>query len=299
MSSRTPSRGRVRSDRTAGRSNRRHVGATGSSSRVRASAGARTATLDRPAIRGGAAPTAPKPGTRKPGPPSVRGRRVPESAPASRTFADRAAALRHGVTRIPFVAVVLILVVAGIGFTLFLSARSTEDTYALRAEQNDIAVLREQRDALLTEIESDRSAEALARKASDQGMVTVLESPMIVRNDDGSTRVEGPEEATLGAPIEPLQPERGNSGDRGRATSSDSNRFGLPTERSDGSDEGEGGLRVPHQQDDAHVPDLGAGRRVADLSAPAQEAPAPAEAPVPADDAQAAPVAPGPVDAPQ
>ena len=303
MSSRTPSRGRVRSDRTANRSTRRQGGATGSSSRARPSAGAQTVTMERPGARGVAAPAAPKPRTRKSAPPSVRGRRVPESAPASLTFADRAAALRHVVTRIPFVAVVLILVVAGIGFTLLLSAQSTEDTYALRSEQNNIALLREQRDALLTEIESDRSAEALARKAADQGMVTVLESPMIVRNDDGTTRVEGPEEATLGAPIEPLQAERSTSGDRGRATSNDSNRFGLPSERGQATNDNEGGLRVPHQQEEAHVPDLGAGRRVADLPAPAANeaapVPAPAEVPAPAGDAQVPPAAPGPVDAPQ
>lgn len=271
------------------------------------SAGAQTATIERPGARGVAAPTTPKPRTRKSAPPSVRGRRVPESAPASLTFADRAAALRHSVTRVPFVAVVLILVAAGIGFTLFLSAQSTEDTYALRSEQNNIAVLREQRDALLTEIESDRSAEALARKAGDQGMVTVLESPMIVRNDDGTTRVEGPEEATLGAPIEPLQKESATSGDRGRTTSNGSNRFGLPSERRQDSNDGQGGLSVPHQQEEAHVPDLGAGRRVADLPAPAADepaqapapAPAPAEAPAPAGDAQVPAAAPGPVDAPQ
>lgn len=303
MSSRTPSRGRVRSDRTANRTTRRQGGATGSSTRARTSAGAQTATLERPGARGVAAPATPKPRTRKSAPPSVRGRRLPESAPASLTFTDRAAALRSGVSRIPFVAVVLVLVVAGIGFTLFLSAQSTEDTYALRSEQNNIAVLREQRDALLTEIESDRSAEALARKAGDQGMVTVLESPMIVRNDDGSTRVEGPEEATLGAPIEPLQPERSASGDRGSAASNDSNRFGLPPERGRESNDDQGGLRVPHQQEEAHVPDLGAGRRVADLPAPAAEEPAPAPAPAgvpaPAGDEQVPPAAPGPVDAPQ
>lgn len=299
MSSRTPSRGRVRSDRTANRSTRRRGGATGAQSRAHSSAGTPTATIERPGARGVAAPATPKRKTRKTAPPSVRGRRVPESAPASLTFADRAAALRRGITRIPFVAVVLILVVAGIGFTLFLSAQSTEDTYALRSEQNNIAVLREQRDALLTEIESDRSAEALARKAGNQGMVTVLESPMIVRNDDGTTRVEGPEEATLGAPIEPLQPERNSSGGRGGATSNESNRFGLPSERGRGANDNEGGLRVPHQQEEAHVPDLGAGRRVADLPAPTADEPAPEEAPVPAEDAPAPPAAPGPVDAPQ
>lgn len=307
MSSRTPSRGRVRSDRTANRSTRRQGSAQGATSRVRTSTNAPTATLERPSARGLSAPTAPRPGTRKGAPPSVRGRRVPESAPAALTFSDRAHAIRQGIKRVPFVAFVLVLVAAGIGFTLFLSAQSTEDTYAIRAEQSNLEVLREQRDSLLTEIESDRSAESLARKASDQGMVTVLESPMVVRNDDGTTRVEGPEEATLGAPIQPLQQERKTSADSGRAPSEGSNRFGLPSERSESSGDTEGGLRVPHQQEEAHVPDLGAGRRVADLGAPAAggpapvqaPAPGPADAPAPAENAQVPPAAPAPADSPQ
>lgn len=307
MSSRTPSRGRVRSDRTANRSTRRQGSAQGAKSRARTVSSGSTATMERPNSRGSSAPTAPRPGTRKGTPPSVRGRRVPESAPAALTLSDRAHALRLGIQKVPFVAFVLVLVAAGIGFTLFLSAQSTEDTYAIRSEQNNIALLREQRDSLLTEIEGDRSAEALARKAGDQGMVTVLESPMIVRNDDGTTRVEGPEEATLGAPIQPLQPERKSSGDSARATSNDSNRFGLPSERAESSGDAQGGLRVPHQQEEAHIPDLGAGRRVADLGAPAEPAPAPApapepapaEAPAPVDEAQVPPAAPAPADSPQ
>ncbi|WP_333619967.1 hypothetical protein [Dietzia sp.] len=210
--------------------------------------------------------------------------------------------------RVPFVVVVLLLLAAGIGFTLFLSAKSTEDTYSLRSEQDYNSSLKEQRDALLTEIEDDASAESLAQKAKDSGMVSVLEAPMIVRNDDGTTRPEGPEEAVLGAPIEPLQAKGAakSGGEQPATGGQDGNRFGLPGGAQSGDTGAQGGLSVPHQSPQM-IPDLGAGRRVDGLPAPAAAAAGDAQAPAPAQGqpqaAAPAPAAqgaaPGPVDAPQ
>lgn len=313
MSSRTPSRGRARSEnaprpqvgRASGRGAERSARARTSSSQDRRPAA--TATLERTSdvgVRTRATTSAPA-GPRRAGGSSVRGRRIPQSAPSSAGMGSRLGSVWLSARRVPFVVVVLVIIAAGIGFTLFLSAKSTEDTYSLRAEQDHNSELREQRDSLLTEIEDDSSAESLAQKAKDQGMVSVLEAPMIVRNPDGSVSTSGPEEAALGAPIEPLQAKSSDSGAGDRSATGDSNRFGLPGQRTGSADGGEGaqgGLSVPHEASPQLVPDLGAGRRVDGLSAPAAAAPAPAApaaaAPAPAAPAAEAP-APVPADSPR
>lgn len=268
MSTRTPERGRVRAARNP----------AGGVTALQERAGrGRTRTANRPAT-------------------SIRGRRIPQAQESGITVRQRVGSLGELARKVPFVAVVLMLVVVGIGFTLFLSGRSTEDTYALRAAQQYNAGLAEQREQLLTTIEGERSAESLARKAQDLGLVQVIGAPIVVRNPDGTTRVEGAEEAKLGGPVSPLQgdpaPAAGPSGDQ----RSSGDRFGLPPGAAGGERDSRGGLSVPYPNGAAPVPDLGAGRRVDTPPAPAA-APPPAPAPPAAEEAPA-PV-PAPDDAPQ
>lgn len=235
---------------------------------------------------------------------SVRGRRIAQAEESGITLRQRAEAVADNLRKVPFVAVIVLLLAAGIGFTLFLSGRSTEDTYALRTAQQYNDGLVEQKEQLLTEIEGERSAESLARKAEDLGLVSVISAPMIVRNPDGTTRVEGPEEAEIGDPVRPLQPEPSapapRGGDAARTNPGGNGageRFSLPPGMDQGAGQQQGGLTLPYPNQGSPVPDLGAGRRIDTLPAatepePAQPQPAPA-APAP----QPAPL-PGPPEAP-
>lgn len=282
MSTRTPERGRVRSTRTR----------TSEVSALQERAGrgiTRTRTSGRPA-------------------PSVRGRRIPQAQESGITVVQRMGSLGEAVRKVPFVAVVMLLVVAGITFTLFLSGRSTEDTYALRAAQQYNDGLVEKKEQLLTTIEGERSAESLAQKAQDLGLVQVLSAPIVVRNPDGTTRMEGDEAATLGGPVAPLQgsPAPAPGGDDRERGSGD--RFGLPPGTGGAERDSRGGLSLPYPNGGSPVPDLGAGRRVDTPPAPVgqppveppavEEAPAPAPAPAPPAAEVPAPV-PAPADAPQ
>ncbi|MFL0579381.1 hypothetical protein [Dietzia sp. 179-F 9C3 NHS] len=130
---------------------------------------------------------------------SVRGRRV-EAAPAARLSAAEVA------QRVPFVVVILVLIGAGVGGTLLLSAQSTQDTYDLKNARDANVELVERMEALRASNERARSAEVLATRAEKLGMVGVASAPILTRGSDGHIEVVGEPEATLGAPIKPLQP---------------------------------------------------------------------------------------------
>src|SRR5690606_10387633 len=136
---------------------------------------------------------------RKPVTRSVRGRRT-VVVPAERLSPAELAA------RVPFVVVLLLLIGAGVGGTLLLSAQTTQDTYDLKNARDANVELVERMEALQASNERARSAEVLAQRAEKLGMVGVASAPILTRGSDGVLEIVGEPEAKLGAPIKPLQP---------------------------------------------------------------------------------------------
>lgn len=130
---------------------------------------------------------------------SVRGRRT-VVAPAERLSATELA------SRVPFVVVLLLLIGAGVGGTLLLSAQTTQDTYDLKNARDANVELVERMESLLASNERARSAEVLAQRAEKLGMVGVASAPILTRGSDGVVEIVGEPVAELGAPIKPLQP---------------------------------------------------------------------------------------------
>lgn len=173
-----------------------------------------TSTIDTPTSAGGL-DTRPAPGRpdvdaparagravglrRKPVTRSVRGRRT-VVVPAERLSPAEVAA------RVPFVVVLLLLIGAGVGGTLLLSAQTTQDTYNLKNARDANVELVERMEALRASNERARSAEVLAQRAEALGMVGVASAPILTRGSDGVIEIVGEPVAELGAPIKPLQP---------------------------------------------------------------------------------------------
>lgn len=136
---------------------------------------------------------------RKPVTRSVRGRRT-VVVPAERLSPAELAG------RVPFVVVLLLIIGSGVGGTLLLSAQTTQDTYTLQNARDANVELVERMEALRVSNERARSAEVLAQRAEQLGMVGVASAPILTKGSDGVLEIVGEPEAKLGAPIKPLQP---------------------------------------------------------------------------------------------
>lgn len=130
---------------------------------------------------------------------TVRGRRT-VVVPAERLSPAELA------QRVPFVVVMLLLIGAGVGGTLLMSAQTTQDTYDLKSARDANVALVEQMESLRATNERARSAEVLAQRAEKLGMVGVVSAPILTQGSDGVIEVVGDPQAELGAPIKPLQP---------------------------------------------------------------------------------------------
>lgn len=130
---------------------------------------------------------------------SVRGRRT-VVVPAERLTPAELAG------RVPFVVVLLLIIGSGVGGTLLLSAQTTQDTYTLQNARDANVELVERMEALRASNERARSAEVLAQRAEQLGMVGVASAPILTRGSDGVVEIVGEPEPKLGAPIRPLQP---------------------------------------------------------------------------------------------
>ena len=127
------------------------------------------ADLDDRATAGPATPSRARPGRRfglrrRPVTRTVRGRRT-VVVPAERLSPAELA------QRVPFVVVLLLLIGAGVGGTLLLSAQTTQDTYDLKNARDANVALVERMESLQASNERARSAEALATRAEKLGMV--------------------------------------------------------------------------------------------------------------------------------
>lgn len=210
---------------------------------------------------------------RKPVTRTVRGRRT-VVVPAERLSpADLA-------QRVPFVVVMLLLIGAGVGGTLLLSAQTTQDTYDLKNARDANVELVERMESLQASNERAQSAEVLATRAEELGMVGVASAPILTRGSDGLLEVVGEPEAKLGAPIKPLQPAPVASGS---SRSADRDGFDSPPAPGPQDRPSRGVAPVPYPIPAGSPP-------TAAPPAPSQsgEAPVENEAPAPAQPAPAA-----------
>ncbi|WP_051461302.1 hypothetical protein [Tomitella biformata] len=106
--------------------------------------------------------------------------------------------------RIPFVALVLGILAAGMGLTLWLSTNSTGQSYEITASRQQNRDLSNQKAGLEQAVEAGTSAPVLARKAAELGMVQSSNVPRLVVGADGSVRLEGTPLAADGPAPAPL-----------------------------------------------------------------------------------------------
>ena len=139
------------------------------------------------------------------------------------------APLRADVSRVPFVAVVVSLLAAGLLGLLMLNTVLAQGSFALFNLRADARVLADREQALLREVEALRSPEALAAKATDLGMVQSGQ-PTFLRLPDG---------AILGADVPAELPESVADGEAsgGEASDEDESAETVAAESSDEQDQ--------------------------------------------------------------
>lgn len=111
---------------------------------------------------------------------------APGSAAARRRASlSLVAPLRGDVSRVPFVAVLVSLLVAGLLGLLMLNTVLAQGSFALYTLRDDARVLADREQALLREVEALRSPATLAEKAAGLGMVPGGQ-PAFLRLPDGA-----------------------------------------------------------------------------------------------------------------
>lgn len=127
---------------------------------------------------------------------SARGARV-RPAPIvdkqanQRSFVGVALTPLRAAMRVPFVVVVVVLLLAGLALTLWLSTKSAQDSYQLGVAREQNEQLSDRRDALKKAYESGDSAPELSDKAGALGMIPATDVPRLVIGPDGKETVVG------------------------------------------------------------------------------------------------------------
>lgn len=197
----------------------------------------------------------------------------------------RLAGPRELARRIPFVVFVMLLFLAGIGITLWLTTNATARSYQIADAHQQNTRLEDQKESLMKVVQAGNSAPELARKAAELGMVQSEDVARLVVAPDGSVTVRG----------EPKPAEGPKPGDLARVPvvpDTVAPSAGAPSAQ---------GVLPP--ADAAPIPPADAnvmaaptppGPAVADVTPPAD----PARSPAPEDPAAGAPPAGGHADAP-
>jgi len=165
------------------------------------------------------APTRTRPATTRPVPrtaPTARPRGSGRSAAAQRAYSrktERTQRWLHlvpdplaGVAvarRVPFVALIIAMLGLGLVATLWLSTNAAEGSYQLSSAQKETRLLSEKDEALHRDVATMDSAAALARRASDLGMVPTTDVARLVVAPGGAVTVVG-KPAPAVAPAVPL-----------------------------------------------------------------------------------------------
>ncbi|MDL9937399.1 hypothetical protein QSJ18_11645 [Gordonia sp. ABSL1-1] len=105
---------------------------------------------------------------------------------------------------VPFVVPVIALLVLGLGLSLWLSTKSTQDSYQLSAERRTNQALDDHLDSLRRAYESANSAPELARKAADLGMVPAPNAARMIVDPNRKPRIAGKPTPVAGRPMDDL-----------------------------------------------------------------------------------------------
>jgi len=121
----------------------------------------------------------------------------PTAAPAAAPLAAR---------RAPFVAVVLLLVGAGLVTLLVLNTAIAADSFTRRELSQDIDTLQLREQQLQLEVAAAQAPTALAEAAADLGMIPAGQPGFLVVHPDGTTEVVGAATPAARAPAPPPPP---------------------------------------------------------------------------------------------
>ena len=132
---------------------------------------------------------------------TVGGERASRSALAQRAIDRRQRRIARGgesvVTRairnrrVPFVVPIIVVLVAGLGLSLWLSTKAAQDSYRLGVVRSENQSLSDRVDTLKQTFESGDSAAALSDKAGKLGMIPSDNPPRMIVGADGKRRVVG------------------------------------------------------------------------------------------------------------
>ncbi|MCO1655886.1 hypothetical protein [Pseudonocardia humida] len=187
MSVRTPSRERVRTGSTAGRTT------------ARGRTPALPAQREAAPTRARAATTATETAT-----PTASQRAYARREERLRRLVGAARPARPGAVstgRAKFVLLIMLLLIGGLVATLWLSTSASADSYRLQDAKSDAAALSQRSEQLRREVAQLASAPELARRAEEMGMVRVQDPARLVVGPDGAVTVVGePQAAPAPAP---------------------------------------------------------------------------------------------------
>lgn len=190
-----------------------------------------TPVIERPGTPGG---DRPRPQTRRTAaPPRIPAQRGPGDVRRAQDQRRRTA-VRENTGRAKFVLVVMVLLVAGLVATLWLSTAAAADSYALQDARQRTAALTEQSESLRKEVTVLQSPGPLAERAAALGMVPVADPARLVVAPDGRVEVVGePQAAVPAAPDAPAPNGAASGGD-----TSDPNATGGDAANSAGAQAG-------------------------------------------------------------
>ncbi|MFT4043833.1 MAG: hypothetical protein QM673_11795 [Gordonia sp. (in: high G+C Gram-positive bacteria)] len=107
---------------------------------------------------------------------------------------------------VPFVVPVIALLLVGLGVSLWLSTKATQDSYRLGIERKENQALMDHRDSLKRTYESGDSAPELSDKAARLGMIPAVNPARVVIGLNGRSRVLGQPQPASGKPVGTINP---------------------------------------------------------------------------------------------
>ncbi|AVM00999.1 hypothetical protein C6V83_12785 [Gordonia iterans] len=129
-----------------------------------------------------------------------RPRRAAQPAPT------QPAGALSGLSDVPFIVPIVLLVIGALGLTLYLSTKAAQDSYSLESLRQSNRELTEKRDSFKHTADAGDSAAELARKASELGMIQGSPAPQLVVGADGKARLKGRLVPAEGSTLPPLNP---------------------------------------------------------------------------------------------
>ncbi|MBD8507755.1 hypothetical protein HT102_14800 [Hoyosella sp. G463] len=138
-----------------------------------------------------------------------------DSGSPGRSRAQLANVVRSQASRIPCVALILAMLVAGLALTLLLSTQAAQQAYQISGAKLETKKLSETREALFRDVALGRSAPALAQAAGELGMIPASTPAYLAVAADGTVTLHGEPKAASGSPLPPFNIEPANPSETG------------------------------------------------------------------------------------